>query len=95
MIYSYTGTIQLESLTLLLTNFHSSGSIEVTSGLIPGVSFLLAGLFFKIYAFPFHSWVPDIYEGSPTPTALFFASAPKIIIVGLIIRLAFGPFYEI
>jgi NADH-quinone oxidoreductase subunit N len=64
-------------------------------GIIPGVVFMLSGLFFKMYAFPFHAWVPDVYEGSPVTTGLFFASVPKLAVVGLISRLVFGPFYSL
>ena len=38
---------------------------------------VLISLFFKVSAAPFHIWTPDVYEGSPTISALFFASLPK------------------
>lgn len=64
-------------------------------GIVPGVVFVMSGLFFKMYAFPFHAWVPDVYEGSPAVTAMFFACVAKLSVVGLICRLIFGPFYEL
>ena len=36
-----------------------------------GALLLVAGLAFKISAFPFHVWAPDVYEGSPSPTTAF------------------------
>jgi len=42
-----------------------------------GLSLILISLFFKVSAAPFHIWTPDVYEGSPTISALFFASLPK------------------
>jgi NADH-quinone oxidoreductase subunit N len=37
------------------------------------------GLFFKISAFPFHSWTPDVYQGAPIPVVAFFSVAPKVV----------------
>jgi NADH-quinone oxidoreductase subunit N len=39
---------------------------------------LLAGMAFKIGVAPFHMWVPDTYEGSPTPVVAFLSVAPKV-----------------
>lgn len=65
---------------------------ELILGIVPGAVFCISGLFFKIYAFPFHAWVPDVYEGSPTVTGLFFATVPKLAVVGVVCRLMLGPF---
>jgi NADH-quinone oxidoreductase subunit N len=42
-----------------------------------GVLFVLAGLGFKIAAFPFQIWTPDVYQGAPTPTTAFLAVGSK------------------
>ena len=42
-----------------------------------GLALVLIALFFKVSAAPFHIWTPDVYEGSPTISTLFFASLPK------------------
>jgi NADH-quinone oxidoreductase subunit N len=42
-----------------------------------GIVFTAAGLFFKIAAAPFHVWVPDVYEGAPTPVTAFMSVGPK------------------
>ncbi|MEM7657107.1 MAG: NADH-quinone oxidoreductase subunit N [Bacteroidota bacterium] len=39
---------------------------------------VLVGFLFKIAAFPFHNWTPDVYEGSPTPLAGFMATGSKL-----------------
>ena len=57
-------------------------------GLIFGLVFVLAGLAFKISAVPFHMWTPDVYEGAPTPVTAFFAAAPKIAAMALLVRVA-------
>lgn len=61
-------------------------------GLIFGLVFLMAGMAFKISAVPFHMWTPDVYEGSPTPITAFFAAAPKIAAMAMLIRIVVGAF---
>ncbi|WP_375672867.1 proton-conducting transporter membrane subunit, partial [Bartonella sp. AA16SXTY] len=56
-------------------------------GVIFGIVFILAGLAFKISAVPFHMWTPDVYEGAPTPITAFFAGAPKVAAMALIVRI--------
>lgn len=57
-----------------------------------GMVFILAGMAFKVSAAPFHMWTPDVYEGSPTPVTMFFATAPKVAALGLTMRLALFAF---
>ena len=45
------------------------------------------GLFFKVGAVPFHSWVPDVYQGAPTPVTAFMASATKVAAFAAMLRL--------
>jgi NADH-quinone oxidoreductase subunit N len=52
-----------------------------------GVVFLVIGVGFKLGAVPFHMWVPDIYEGAPTPAVLILSSAPKVAALALAVRL--------
>src|SRR5256712_8334529 len=42
-----------------------------------GLALLLIGFGFKVAAVPFHMWVPDVYDGSPTPVAAYMASGVK------------------
>jgi NADH-quinone oxidoreductase subunit N len=63
-------------------------------GLLFGMVFVLSGLAFKVSAVPFHMWTPDVYEGAPTPVTAFFASAPKVAGMALLVRVcveAMGP----
>jgi len=50
---------------------------------------LLSGFGFKIAAFPFQFWVPDTYEGAPTPFVAFLSVAPKIAGFGILFRFLF------
>jgi NADH-quinone oxidoreductase subunit N len=45
--------------------------------MIAGMALVLVGFGFKIAAVPFHTWVPDVYQGAPTPVTAFFSVAPK------------------
>ncbi|KPP87131.1 MAG: NADH-quinone oxidoreductase subunit NuoN [Rhodobacteraceae bacterium HLUCCA08] len=64
----------------------------VSTGLLFGLVFLLAGFAFKVSAAPFHMWTPDVYEGAPTPITAFFATAPKIAALGLFARVVHDAF---
>jgi len=48
---------------------------------------LLAGLFFKIAAVPFHQWTPDAYEGAPTSITAFISVAPKAASFAILVRI--------
>jgi NADH-quinone oxidoreductase subunit N len=60
--------------------------------LLVGLVILLAGLCFKIAAVPFHMWTPDVFEGAPTAVTAFFAAAPKIAAMALLMRVLLDPF---
>ena len=80
LIYGFTGQIGFHELATVL-----NGQVPQL-GVIFGIVFVLAGLAFKISVVPFHMWTPDVYEGAPTPITAFFASAPKVAAMALIIR---------
>jgi len=89
LLYGFSGTTNFQDLAAFAASDISQAS-EI--GLIFGLTFLLSGLAFKISAVPFHMWTPDVYEGSPTPVTAFFAAAPKIAAMALIIRVTVGIF---
>jgi NADH-quinone oxidoreductase subunit N len=60
--------------------------------LLLGIAFISVGLLFKIGAFPFHAWSPDVYQGSPTAITAFMASATKIAAFGAILRIFYVSF---
>ncbi|MFT4126768.1 MAG: NADH-quinone oxidoreductase subunit NuoN [Gordonia sp. (in: high G+C Gram-positive bacteria)] len=51
-----------------------------------GLALLGVGLLFKVGAIPFHAWVPDVYQGAPTPVTAFMAAATKIAAFGALAR---------
>lgn len=90
LVYGFTGTTGFDDLARQMGDLE-----EVPTGLIVGLVFLSAGLAFKVSAVPFHMWTPDVYEGAPTPVTAFFAVAPKIAAMALLLRVLLGPFGEL
>ncbi len=86
LVYGYTGHTGFAE----IANFLGDGERQL--GLVFGLVFVLAGLAFKISAVPFHMWTPDVYEGAPTPVTAFFAAAPKMAAMALIVRVTMGAF---
>ncbi|WP_055324583.1 NADH-quinone oxidoreductase subunit NuoN [Ralstonia solanacearum] len=82
MLYGATGSLDLGKI------FHAieSGDINKTI-LVFGVVFIVAGLAFKLGAAPFHMWVPDVYQGSPTAVTLLIAGAPKVAAFAMTLRI--------
>jgi len=89
LIYGFTGHTNLQQIVIAIANDGRS------IGLVFGVVFLLAGVAFKISAVPFHMWTPDVYEGAPTPVTAFFATAPKVAAMALLVRLVIDTFEPI
>jgi len=82
LLYGFTGTTAFEGIAAAF------GADGLSRGELFGLVFVLAGLAFKIAAVPFHMWTPDVYEGAPTPVTAFFASAPKVAAMALLVRVA-------
>ncbi|MGE0501919.1 MAG: NADH-quinone oxidoreductase subunit NuoN [Rhizobiaceae bacterium] len=86
LVYGYTGGTGFDAIASALAGG------ERQMGLVFGLVFVLAGLAFKISAVPFHMWTPDVYEGAPTPVTAFFAAAPKMAAMALLVRVTVGAF---
>jgi NADH-quinone oxidoreductase subunit N len=87
LVYGFSGTTNFSDIALYLS---SAGNIHL--GFLAGSVMVLMALLFKLGAVPFHAWLPDVYEGAPTPVSAFFASVPKIAIIGVLIRALYGIF---
>lgn len=84
LAYGLTGKTGLYDLALYVSNFDIA---------VAGITFLvLAGLAFKISAFPFHFWAPDVYQGAPTPVAGFLSTASKAAGFAVLMRLFVAAF---
>ncbi len=86
LVYGFTGHTNFEAIAEVI----SGGERQL--GLLFGLVFVLTGLAFKISAVPFHMWTPDVYEGAPTPVTAFFAAAPKMAAMALLVRVVVGAF---
>ena len=83
LLFGATGHLNITQLAIALM----SGSSANTPMLLMGLIFTLTGICFKLGSAPFHMWVPDVYDGSPTQITLFISSAPKLAAFALLIKL--------
>src|SRR5580698_7591387 len=83
IVYGVTGSLELAEIT---TAVRSAG-IGDNIGLLFGIAFLIVGIGFKFGAVPFHMWIPDVYEGSPTCVTVFIGTASKLAAFALAMRL--------
>jgi len=77
LVYGETGTLIFSEMT----------STPGSYGLAIGFIMIFAALGFKIGAVPFHSWIPDTYQGAPTPITAFLSIAPKAAALAILIRM--------
>ena len=87
LIYGATGSTHFSGINFSV-NSENSWIVLV------GLGFIISGLSFKLSVVPFHMWAPDVYEGSPTPTTLLLASAPKLAAIAMTARLLILGFEE-
>lgn len=81
-LYGITGTLNFKEIALAFQNL----TPEKFQGIKISLVLILVGLGFKISAFPFHMWSPDVYQGSPTPVTAFFSIVPKLAVIAAICR---------
>ena len=82
-VYGTSGTMNFTELAAL------SDEIEAKSLFNLGMLLILAGLGFKIAAFPYQIWAPDVYQGAPAPTTAFLAVGSKAAGFVLLLRVLF------
>ncbi len=85
LVYGFTGSLSFAEVATALSQDSSRGALV-------GFGFILVALLFKVSVAPFHMWVPDVYEGAPTPVTAFFSVVPKIAAFGLLMKVCYGPF---
>ncbi|MBQ0831554.1 NADH-quinone oxidoreductase subunit NuoN [Marinobacter sp.] len=80
LLYAQTGDLRLDVLM---------GSLSQNTGAwgLAGIGLMLVGLGFKLSVVPFHLWTPDVYEGGPGPATTFLATASKVAVFMLLLRL--------
>ncbi len=80
LLYAQTGDLRIDALM---------SSLDLNVGILgmAGVGLMLVGLAFKLSVVPFHLWTPDVYEGGPGPASTFLATASKVAVFALLMRL--------
>jgi len=85
LLFGYSGSVYLSDIADTI----AAGSSAMNGLLVPGVILVAIGLLFKIGAAPFHAWVPDAYQGAPTPVTGWMAAATKVAAFGAILRVVY------
>jgi len=72
--------------------YFAKHALESSSILMIGLALVGAGLAFKLALVPFHAWVPDVYQGAPTPVTAFMAAGVKLAVFAAALRLVLEAF---
>ena len=81
ILYGLTGRTELDAVARQV----AGGGVS-SPALVLATIFVIGGISFKIAAVPFHQWVPDVYQGAPTPVTAFISVSSKAAGYGLLIR---------
>ncbi len=84
LLYGYAGTLSLTGIATAIR----AGAANTTLALT-GAGLVTVGVLFKVGAVPFHSWIPDVYQGAPTPITAFMAAATKVAAFGAMLRILY------
>jgi len=82
LVYGETGTFIFPTI--------AQGTADMTPSLVLGWLMIFAALGFKIGTVPLHSWIPDTYQGAPTPITAFLSIAPKGAAFAILLRMFFS-----
>ena len=82
MIYGATGSLDIVRAAEGVISGQGNRMI-----LVFGLVFVVSGIGFKLGAVPYHMWVPDVYDGAPTPVTLMIGTAPKLAAFAFMMRL--------
>ncbi len=92
-IYGYTGTTQLSVIMERLAVLSSEPGVPFGSyAVLLSVIMIFAGFGFKMAVVPWQMWVPDVYQGAPTPVAAFLSIASKAAAFAVIMRIMYTAF---
>ena len=93
LTFGYTGSTVLEGMAASIGDKGLDATrpfgVEL---LVLGVVLMVAGFGFKVAAVPFHGWIPDVYEGAPTPITAFLSGASKAAGFAVVMRVFFTAF---
>ncbi|OAT35792.1 NADH-ubiquinone oxidoreductase subunit N [Proteus myxofaciens ATCC 19692] len=84
LLYAAEGSLSFAAIGQSLSDSHIQKPL-----VLAGLGMMLVGIGFKLSLFPFQLWTPDVYQGAPAPTGAFLATASKIGIFAVVMRLFF------
>lgn len=82
-LYGLTGSLNFKDIALVFSTLSPEKIQSVKICLI----LIFVGIGFKISAFPFHMWSPDVYQGAPTPVTAYFSIVPKLAVIAALCRI--------
>ncbi len=82
MLYGFAGTLSITGIASAVQTQTANTELALV-----GSALVTVGLLFKVSAAPFHAWVPDVYQGAPTPIVAFMAAGTKIAAFGALLRI--------
>ena len=85
MIYGATGSLDLDRIAQATLGMQGNRTL-----LAFGLVFVVSGIAFKLGVVPYHMWVPDVYQGAPTPVTLLIGTAPKLAAFAFTLRVLAG-----
>jgi len=91
LVFGFTGRTQLGDIARVIQSMPAQ-AVLASPGLTLGMVLLVAGFGFKIASVPFHMWVPDVYEGAPTPITAYLSVASKAAGFAVILRVFYSAF---
>jgi NADH-quinone oxidoreductase subunit N len=91
-VFGLTGTTHLDQIAANVGGLISGGQLTDSPALLLGIVLLVAGFGFKIASVPFQMWVPDVYEGAPTPITAYLSVASKAAGFAVILRVFYTAF---
>ncbi len=91
LIFGFTGKTGLGEIAQVIQAM-SPQALLASPALMLGMVLLVAGFGFKIAAIPFHMWVPDVYEGAPTPVTAYLSVASKAAGFAILVRVFYSIF---
>jgi NADH-quinone oxidoreductase subunit N len=95
LVYGFSGSTTLEGIAASFQNPLQEGVPFGSYAMLLGVVLMLAGFGFKLSSAPFQMWVPDVYEGGPTPVIAFLSVASKAAAFGLVLRFFYTGFLDV
>jgi len=91
LIFGVTGKTQLSEIAQIIQSMSLQATLA-SPALVLGIVLMIAGFGFKIAAIPFHLWVPDVYEGAPTPITAYLSVGSKAAGFAIILRVFYSAF---